>query len=373
MNTFFAPAERANEEQLAAEIKFVSKNPVMEGLLRSIHGLLAVLDEHRQIIAVNDSFLQVLGIDDPSGTLGLRPGEVLECVHAQDEPAGCGTTAFCSTCGAAIAIVSSLEQDEPVERTCALSANSQDGKLQDIALSVRSVPIKLENQRYLLLFLQDISEQERRAALERTFFHDIGNILCMLCGASELLYGDVPSDLSKSVHTASLRLAQEVQVQRCLSQGTSCDFRLTWQDSTTGQVMEEIESFFASHPVAHEKNLDVSKDCPDVPIRTDMSLLLRVLCNMIINAFEATVSNGVVKVWTEHEGGELSFNVWNAQEIPQDVAMRMFQRNFSTKEQAGRGFGTYSMKLFGESILGGQVSFTTSKEGGTAFKLILPG
>ena len=56
-----------------------------------------------------------------------------------------------------------------------------------------------------------------------------------------------------------------------------------------------------------------------------------------------------------------------------EAGSRIFQRNFSTKEQDGRGIGTFSMKLFGEKILGGQVSFTTSKTGGTTFKFAYPG
>ena len=150
MDTYFAPAERANEKVIAAEIEIVSKNPLMSGLLHSISGLLAVLDEHRQIIALNESFLQMLGIDDPAKA--LRPGEVLQCIHAHDEPAGCGTTKFCSTCGAATAIVSSLGENRPVERMCVLSAN-RSGKEVDIALLVRSHPIEINKKRFLLLFL----------------------------------------------------------------------------------------------------------------------------------------------------------------------------------------------------------------------------
>jgi sensor histidine kinase regulating citrate/malate metabolism len=64
--------------------------------------------------------------------------------------------------------------------------------------------------------------------------------------------------------------------------------------------------------------------------------------------------------------------VWNHQSIPEDIARRVFQRNFSTKEEAGRGVGTYSMKLLGEQILGGRVRFSTSPEEGTVFSFSLP-
>jgi signal transduction histidine kinase len=371
MKTFFATAERATKEQLADEIDIVSSSPVMEGLLHSVGGLLAIMDERRQIVAVNDTFLKMLGINDAKTTLGLRIGETLECVHAKDKPSGCGTTKYCSTCGAAIAIVSSLAQDGPVEKRCALLVN-KNGKPHDMALLVRSHPVKIENQRYLLLFIQDISQEEQRAALERTFFHDINNMLGMVLGASELLQDESPSALSKVIYNASLRLRKEFDIQRCLSRGTPSDFKLSIEDSTTGRVLDETKLFFTHHPAAQERILEVFTEVPDAPVRTDMSLLLRVLYNMIINALEATAKNGIVKVWAEQEERSVSFHVWNAQEIPQDVTMRLFQRNFSTKNESGRGVGTYSMKLFGENHLGGQVKFTTSKEAGTVFSFVLP-
>ncbi len=99
---------------------------------------------------------------------------------------------------------------------------------------------------------------------------------------------------------------------------------------------------------------------------------MRVLCNMIINALEATDVNGLVKVWAEEKKAELSFYSWNNRVIPESVTNRIFQRNFSTKQQSGRGIGTYSMKLFGETILGGKVSFSSSETDGTVFRLSLP-
>ena len=372
MDTFFAPAERADKEELLTEIEIVINNPVMSGLLHSISGLLAILDEHRQIIAINDSFLKTLGIDDPSEALGLRPGEAIQCIHANKEPAGCGTTKFCSTCGAAIAIVSSLGLKKPVERVCALTANRGD-KTVDIALMVRSQPVEIHEKIFLLLFLQDITVQQQRAALERAFFHDVNNMLTGLIGSSEILaLQNCQSNLVTVIHQSSLRLKKEVDMQRCLLQSESCAYQPLWQKIETSQIMEELRSFFANHPAAMNKNLHFNEHCPVLSIRTDMSLLLRVLCNMIINALESTEEDGTVKVSLEKNGNFLSFYVWNRQPIPQDITRRIFQRNFSTKHGDGRGVGTYSMKLFGEKILGGKVSFSTSQEEGTVFRFSLP-
>lgn len=371
MDTYFAPPEKVTEKGLATEINIVSNDPVMSGLLHSISGLLAVMDEYRQIVALNDSLLKELGFDDPAEVLGLRLGEALTCVHAHDEPAGCGTTKFCSTCGAAIAIVSSLGQNKPVERICALSAK-RGNKEVNLALLVKSHPIIIEKKRFLLLFIQDITLQEQRAALERTFFHDVNNMLSMLVGASEILIAEEPSKYASIVHESSIRLMKEVAIQRCLSQNENSNYQPMRHEISTKEILADLHSFSANHPAMQKKKIEFQNNFPNILVNTDISLLSRVLYNMTINALEASEENGVVKIWIEYEGDLLSFCVWNSQKIPQEITHRIFQRNFSTKNQSGRGIGTFSMKLFGEEILGGKVSFKTSSNDGTTFRLSLP-
>ena len=188
-NTFFAPPEKADENELDFEIDIITSSPVMSGLLHTVSGLLAIVNEHRQVVALNDSFLKMLGIIDPAQSLGLRPGELLNCIHCHDEPAGCGTTRYCSTCGAAIAMVARI-----------------NGCDTELVLNVKSQCIDIEGRRFILLILQDITTQMHRAALERTFFHDLNNMLGILTGATELLTIDPSSEIVDVVQKAALRL-----------------------------------------------------------------------------------------------------------------------------------------------------------------------
>jgi len=371
MNAYFAPAEKADRKEIAAEIEAISHSPVMSGLLHSVGGLLAILDEHRQIIALNDSFLDLLGIQDSNLALGLRLGEALGCVHAHDGPGHtCGSTRFCSSCGAAIAIVTSLSENTPTERICALSAH-RGGQPIELALLVRCQPIQIDKKRFLLIFLQDITKQQQRAALERTFFHDINNMLGMLSGASEILVSEQPSELSQAIHDASGRLIKEMAIQQHLSGTDEYTYQPQWGKYDLKQILDELCFFFAKHPVAKGKHIDFPSDIPEGSIKTDLSLVSRVLCNMIINALEATKKNGRIRVGITQQKGRVTFTVWNKQVIPTEVTLRIFQRNFSTKEGEGRGIGTFSMKLFGEKILGGLVDFSTSEAEGTTFRLTL--
>ncbi len=136
--------------------------------------------------------------------------------------------------------------------------------------------------------------------------------------------------------------------------------------------MDDLSVTMSGHTAMLGKSFKIS--CPeDSPvISTDQNLLMNILANMLLNAFEATDAGGLVRFWVETDDSHVRFRVWNGVEIPEHIAVRIFQRFFSTKAEPGRGLGTYSMKLFGEKILGGKVSFSTSAEEGTVFTLSLP-
>lgn len=371
MKTYFASAERTDRDTLTAEIESVSKSPVLSGLLHSIGGLLAVLDANRQIVAVNDSLLTFLAIDDPAQVLGLRPGQALSCEHADEAPAGCGTTKACSTCGAVLAIVCCQAENKPVERLCALKG-SKGGQPVELALKVQSQPIKVDGHRFVLLFIQDVTDDERRAALERTFFHDINNLLAILMGASEILLEDQPSDLARTVFQVAQCLKNEVHLQACLVAGESGAYTPAWEPLDARTILSDLEGFFATHTAARERHLQVVGGMEAIGFHSDRAALLRVLSNMVLNALEATDPGGTVRVWVIPKGGELCFSTWNRQPIDDAIKGRIFQRNFSTKSESGRGLGTYSMKLFGEKLLQGRVDFTSSEAEGTIFTLTLP-
>lgn len=373
METFFAPAERADEQVLQQQVEWVHNSPLINGLMRVSGGLLAVLNEQRQILALNDALLTALGLDDAGVTLGLRLGQAVGCIHANCPPNGCGTTEFCVTCGAAIAMVSSLAQGEPVERNCVVSIE-RDGLPQEVFFAVRSCPIQVNGARLLLIFLVDTTRQQQQSVLERVFYHDINNIVTGLLGLSSLLVEDplIASDVVPQLYYLSERLAQEIAIQRYLSQSRLDGWTPKLTVVLVSDVLVELERTFAAHTAARGRQLELTPIYPDLMIQTNLPLLLRVLGNLVTNALEATPPGGQVRVWVETAPDTVIWKVWNAQAIPPDVAKRVFQRYFSTKQESGRGLGTFSARLFGTQFLGGQVSFTTSPEQGTVFQLALP-
>jgi signal transduction histidine kinase len=137
-------------------------------------------------------------------------------------------------------------------------------------------------------------------------------------------------------------------------------------------IVSKIENFFSDHPAVQSKKLMLPKKYPDKRIKTDPPMLLRVLTNMVMNAFEATETGGEVKLDVVYDNDTITFSVWNKECIPEDVQKRIFQQYFSTKNGNGRGFGTYSIKLIGEQFLRGKVSFSSRESKGTVFRFELP-
>ncbi len=176
----------------------------------------------------------------------------------------------------------------------------------------------------------------------------------------------------RAVYRTSLRLKQEVAIQRALTRSKTFTYHPIRVKVTAPEVAKEVEAFFARHPAVEGKKLKFSGFHPDITLYTDLPLLLRILGNMIVNALEAGQKGDRVKIRLQKKDNSLVFSVWNRQTIPPEIGGRIFQRSFSTKAGEGRGIGTYSMKILGERILGGTVDFDSSAETGTTFCFSLP-
>jgi len=342
----------------------------MNAVLSTAGGLVAVLNEHRQLLSLNHAYLDFLGIEEPHAVLGLRPGEAVLCPHAESAPGGCGTGVACRTCGAAIAILAASQSGEPVEDECVVPSQRRE---DDLVLRVRAAPVRMCERTFTLFFLNDISEQRRREALDRTFLHDMNNVVQALVGTSDLLSEAVDGqdrELLDNLRALALRVSSEIASQRALLYGER--FRALEEPVEVAGLLEEVQRTVVRHPAARGRRVASLPPPGDIDIRTDRHLVERILTNMVINALEASPEGAVVTMHARHAEDAIDLAVHNPGMIPDEARPRVFQRFFTTKRGIGRGHGTYSMKLFGEQVLGGRVSFSTDVLEGTEFVMRLP-
>jgi signal transduction histidine kinase len=374
--TWFLEPAREDSERLAAQIALASTSPLVDAILKTWAGAIAVLNGKRQVVALNASYLAMLGVDDPGDVLGLRPGEAVRCLHAKEQlPGGCGTAPACRTCGAAVSILSALEGvGDPTERTCSFAVN-RDGVLVDSEFRVRAQVMEVPPERFILLSLADISEERRRAGLERAFFHDLSNMLMGVVGACDAMDGASPEEITVAAADArdvAQHIVQELKLQRALMAALPSEYAPAISKVPLDGVLDVLHGVFHHHPVAKGKRLRVGGNAGDTVVETDPYLVQRILTNMLVNAFEASPIGAEITLAVEAGLREIAFRVWNPGLIPAGVAPRIFQRYFSTKGDEGRGQGTFVMKHFGEKVLHGKVAFNSTREGGTTFELRIP-
>lgn len=372
--TYFAPATRAAEAELLELVEHCSNHPMLSTVLQAFHGVLAVLDRHRQILAVNAAALRLVGVEDAGEALGLRPGEAVNCAHRDDHPGGCGTSRTCASCGAAIAIVACQELDSPQEAECTMTVE-RAGRTLDLQLRVRTSPLHIGDHDLVLLFLEDITAQRRREGLERAFYHDLNNTMLGLQGALDLLeaaHDGTRDRLEQLVRSSSRRLTLEIQLQQVLSSTQPATARVFPRECAVAALIDEVAHTTGHHRAARGRTVQVAPVSAELRVITDPVMAHRVLTNMVLNALEAIPADGIVRVSAQSEGRGVSVAVHNDGVIPATIQPRIFQRYFSTKEGPGRGTGTFAMKLLGEDYLRGKVDFTSTLAEGTTFRLWLP-
>ena len=366
------PLSRASDVELRAEVRAAMESPIVRALLEAFDGGILILDPHRQIVAANLRHL----VAEPERlaplVVGLRPGEALGCVHAGERPEGCGAAEACRTCGALQTILGCQRTQAASEGECLVRAGA--GGLAPLELRLRATPVEIGGQTFTALAVRDVSDEKRREVLEQLFFHDLLNSICGLSNWSRMLL-QAPTErwrcTAERVVALVRRLDAEIRGERALHLAERGELIPEPRPLRPAEVLRELAADFAAHPLARGRTVRVD-GAPNLEVRADPSLLLRVLTNMVTNALEATPEGGTVVVGGREEPGRCTFYVRNAGAIPEEVRPRIFQRSFSTKAKKGRGLGTYGMKLLGERYLGGQVSFVTGEAIGTEFRLRLP-
>jgi signal transduction histidine kinase len=368
--TAFLPAERADAADLTEQQHAAAEMDLLRHVTEAVPDVLAVLNRQRQIVYANQRLLAMLGCACASEVHGQRPGEVLRCVHAAETAGGCGTSEFCSTCGAALAILES-QHGRSTKKECRITAI--DGRAYD--LRVWATPYRFRDQEFTIFAMVDIGDEKRRQALERTFFHDVLNTASGLSGLAELLEAEGAADratgFARLMRKTSAQLVDEIESQRQLLAAENDQLVVTVRGFGSVEMLDEVIDRFERLPMARDRELAVAADCLEVEVHSDRALLRRVLVNMTKNALEAVAPGARVTLACHPDGDDVRFSVHNPGIMSRDVQMQVFQRSFSSKGP-GRGIGTYSMKLFGERYLGGSVGFLSDEADGTVFSIRVP-
>jgi signal transduction histidine kinase len=371
LTTEFAPAERAPMETVQRQAALIARQPLIGELLNSVLNYILILNEQRQIVFASKNVQELVPDADLQDLLGKRPGEALGCTHP-DNRSGCGTTSFCSECGAVKAILASLAGRKDCQECRMVRVFRSEEESLD--LLVAGTPLTVEGETFSLVAITDISHEKRRRALERIFFHDVINSAGGLEGRVLQLDQEAPPELHgqmEYLRAGVHDVLEEILAQRDLVAAENNELPVDPWPLKCRETLERVLRLYAKHPVAEDRVLRLAPESAAVEITSDLRLLRRVVGNLIKNALEATPPGQTVTAGCAEEGDAVRFWVHNPAFMPPPVQLQVFNRSFSTKG-SGRGLGTYSVKLLTERYLKGKAGFTTSEKDGTTFFVVLP-
>lgn len=369
-DTKFAPAGRADDPSLQFQQRAISRLPFIDTFYDAVAEMVMILNEQRQIVFCNRNLADYLDIADKTAVYGKRPGEVFHCMNHRAGTDGCGTSEYCSACGAVDAVLES-QAGRAAARECHISL--EDGTAMELLM--RATPFSWGDATYSIVAVTDISHEKRRRNLEQIFFHDIKNTVVGIRNlVAHLMEQENLSHrhFLELIHDNSIQLLEEIDAQRELMAAETGELKCRPESIEAGELLGALRNYYLKQRESTDKHMEVTAPAGPVRFVSDRTLLRRVLSNMIKNALEATAPGQAVTLGCETQPDDsLLFYVHNPGHMPPKVQMQVFHRFFSTKG-AGRGLGTYAVKLLAERYLGGSVGFSSDAQTGTRFEIRIP-
>ena len=369
-DTYESPSIRLPAEVLERQTRDIENARSTGEIQHGRDEYVMIINEARQIVYASTRLISVFG---EGSFCGKRPGEYLRCVNAGIDR--CGESDRCRFCGAARAISDTQREIREVSGECVVQTQT-DGLAATYNFKIRTFPVEIETETYVMVLFDDIGAEKHRAALERIFFHDILNTVTGLKAYLDILKRQVTAEpdreLAARVGDITDALIEEIRSQKLIASAENGTLSPNRQIIISDELLHGVIAQYKS--IDEDENsadLTLAPSCDSFSLVSDEAILRRVLGNMVKNAIEATQPGGTVTVGCFERDKRAVFEVHNPGAIPDEAKPRIFNRFFSTKGE-GRGLGTYSMKLLAEGFLGGEVRFTSTEQEGTRFTVSLP-
>ena len=236
--------------------------------------------------------------------------------------------------------------------------------------------VLLDDAPVFLLYIQQHVSPERRHVISRALFHDLMNSVSNLSGAANLLTMAESREEQSAVHAMLRRSAATIVEQadyyRILNEAETGTFKPHITECSFDRILIDCVDETKAWELTRASAIEIPDlALPKIEGSGAPHLVKQVLINMLRNAVEASAEGQRIEYGISVQESTVEFYVWNAAVISPEQQKKIFTLGSSTKNPQ-RGLGTYSMKLIGEELLGGAVSFQSDPAKGTIFRFRLP-
>lgn len=367
------------------QLELKSSDKVDRAVFNTIPIPAFVVDEDSRILDMNAA-AALFCRQDLESSYGLRGGEVLNCIHASDVPAGCGHGSVCKTCVIRNS-VKSLFEGRPVSRARAKMSFLPVFDQKTKVLLVTVGEASSDGEQLALVLLEDITAtDELEQALRRseqlavtgrliaTIAHEfntpldsLNNLIYLLKletglspGAMELLES-AESEVARLTDISRQALAPHREAK--LPVATNIPDLL---DDALALFQRRLES----------AKIEVYRSYQsDVELTIHPSELRQVFTNLVANAIDAMEGGGELNLLVEKSpASEVIIRISDSGcGIPPQQLNSIFDLFFTTKGDKGSGIGLWVIKGIVEKLKGEiEVESSTTGETGTCFTICFP-
>jgi K+-sensing histidine kinase KdpD len=107
----------------------------------------------------------------------------------------------------------------------------------------------------------------------------------------------------------SVQLSNEIMIQQALIKTGMPQYKPFLQQITLSQIIYDIKNMIANQPASTDNKLVIPESISNITITSDLSLVCRVLTNMLVNAFESSSAEDVIKLGIETDVKNIVFSV----------------------------------------------------------------
>jgi signal transduction histidine kinase len=187
----------------------------------------------------------------------------------------------------------------------------------------------------------------------------------------QLYNTDKLSDILPVLSQGADDLIELIKSQKDLLSAETNELSVYKKTINAKELLHSVRGLLERNDLLQGRQISIHDVPGTIHLSSDERILKRVITNAVKNALEAVMEGETVHLRYKRDGANILFEIQNSSYIPEEVQSRIFRKSFSTKSQ-DRGVGTYSIKLFTEKYLNGQVWFQSRKGEGTTFYIQIP-